>query len=30
MEMPGRRYDIGNLQSYEQVQKDYRGIKVSD
>ena len=26
MEMPGRRYDIGNLQSYEQVQKDYRGI----
>ena len=27
MEMPGRRYDIGNLQSYEQVQKDYQGIK---
>ena len=26
MEMPGRRYDIGNLQSYEQVQKEYRGI----
>ena len=26
MEMPGRRYDIGNLQSYEQVQKDYQGI----
>lgn len=26
MEMPGSRYDIGNLQSYEQVQKDYRGI----
>ncbi len=26
MEMPGRRYDIGNLQSYEQVQKDYLGI----
>ncbi len=26
MEMPGRRYDIGNLQSYEQVQKDYKGI----
>ncbi len=26
MEMPGRRYDIGNLASYEQVQKDYRGI----
>ncbi len=27
MEMPGRRYDIGNLESYEQVQKDYKGIK---
>lgn len=26
MEMPGRRYDIGNLQSYEQVQKEYKGI----
>lgn len=26
MEMPGKRYDIGNLASYEQVQKDYRGI----
>ena len=26
MEMPGSRYDIGNLQSYEQVQKDYNGI----
>lgn len=26
MEMPGSRYDIGNLQSYEQVQKDYKGI----
>lgn len=26
MEMPGRRYDIGNLESYEQVQKDYQGI----
>ena len=23
MSMPGRRYDIGNLQSYEQVQKEY-------
>lgn len=28
MEMPGRRYDIGNLQSYEQVQKDFKGITV--
>ena len=27
MEMPGRRYDIGNLESYEQVQKDYKGIE---
>ncbi len=26
MEMPGRRYDIGNLASYEQVQKEYQGI----
>ena len=26
MEMPGNRYDIGNLASYEQVQKDYGGI----
>ena len=26
MEMPGKRYDIGNLQSYEQVQKEYKGI----
>ncbi|MBE5809161.1 MAG: nucleotidyltransferase family protein [Clostridiales bacterium] len=25
-EMPGKRYDIGNLESYEQVQRDYRGI----
>ncbi len=26
MEMPGSRYDIGNLQSYEAVQESYRGI----
>jgi len=26
MEMPGKRYDIGNLQSYEQVQNEYPGI----
>lgn len=26
MEMPGARYDIGNLESYEKVQKDYKGI----
>lgn len=28
MEMPGKRYDIGNLQSYEEVQRTYRGITV--
>lgn len=27
MEMPGRRYDIGNLQSYEEVQRTYKGIR---
>lgn len=27
MEMPGKRYDIGNLESYEAVQRDYRGIE---
>ena len=27
MEMPGNRYDIGNLASYEQAQKDYKGIQ---
>ena len=26
MEMPGSRYDIGNLESYEKVQQEYRGI----
>lgn len=26
MEMPGKRYDIGNLASYEEVQKTYQGI----
>ncbi len=26
-EMPGKRYDIGNLASYEEVQKTYRGIQ---
>ena len=26
MEMPGKRYDIGNLESYEAVQKAYHGI----
>lgn len=26
MEMPGRRYDIGNLESYETVKAEYKGI----
>ena len=26
MEMPGKRYDIGDLKSYENVQKEYQGI----
>ncbi len=26
MEMPGKRYDIGNLESYARVQEEYRGI----
>ena len=26
MEMPGERYDIGNLESYEQVKVAYKGI----
>ena len=26
MKMPGSRYDIGNLESYENVQKTYKGI----
>lgn len=26
MKMPGNRYDVGNLESYEQVKKEYRGI----
>jgi len=29
MEMPGSRYDIGNLQSYELVKKEYKGINNS-
>ena len=27
MEMPGKRYDIGNLASYELAQKEYKGIQ---
>lgn len=27
MEMPGRRYDIGNLESYKKVQDEYKGIE---
>lgn len=26
MEMPGRRFDIGNLESYRKVQEEYKGI----
>ena len=26
MEMPGKRYDIGNLESYERVKEEYQGI----
>ena len=26
MKMPGKRYDIGNLDSYEKVNKEYEGI----
>ena len=26
MEMPGKRYDIGNLESYEKVKTEYKGI----
>lgn len=26
MEMPGKRYDIGNLESYENVKSEYKGI----
>lgn len=28
MEMPGSRYDIGNLESYEKVQMDYKGVSL--
>ena len=28
MEMPGKRYDIGNLESYEKVKAEYKGIAV--
>lgn len=27
MEMPGSRYDIGNLESYQKVQREYRGVE---
>ena len=30
MEMPGRRFDIGNLESYRAVQESYRGIRPSE
>ena len=30
MEMPGKRYDIGNLESYKKVQEEYTGITVKN
>lgn len=30
MEMPGSRYDIGNLESYQRVQESYQGITIDD
>lgn len=30
MLMPGRRYDIGNLESYRQVQEEYKGIQIEN
>ena len=27
MEMPGERYDIGNLETYEKAQTEYKGIQ---
>ena len=29
-EMPGRRYDIGNLASYEEVQRIYSGLSITE
>ena len=29
-EMPGRRYDIGNLTSYKEVQKNYTGLSITE
>ncbi len=26
MEMPGKRYDVGNLESYQRIQKEYKGL----
>ena len=30
MEMPGKRYDIGDIESYRRVQETYRGIEATD
>lgn len=27
MEMPGKRYDVGNIEGYEKINKEYKGIK---
>ena len=26
MEMPGKRYDVGNLESYSRIREEYKGI----
>lgn len=28
MQMPGKRYDIGNIESYEKVKNEYKGIEI--
>ena len=28
MEMPGKRFDVGDIASYEQVRREYRGIEI--
>ena len=28
MEMPGKRYDVGNLESYQKIREEYKGITV--
>ena len=28
MEMPGRRFDVGNLESYNEIKEEYKGITI--